>query len=409
MGTKTLIRLLIALVVVGGVAAILHFANPGGNVAEVESSTSKKKVFDDFPINEVASVEIRNAEGSVHLEKGEENWQVEERNGYPADTESIVSLLRDLWDLNIGQPVTIGRSQYGRLDLVHPEEASGDSAATILTFQNEEGNDIASLWLGKVHERADNRPSPFGGGMAMTDAGRYVKTGGSNAVFLVSETFDDIDIDPAVWLDQDFFEIQGIRTIEMRSGNEEEDWKLVRESPTGDFSFADPREGEELEQSKVSSMKSAFSNPQFEDVYTGEAKEENQPDKTTFVITTFDDFRYEVRVGEKNDLNELPLSLKVSADLPEKREEGEEESDEEKKELDEAFTRDLEEKKEKLAREKALEGHVFKVRSFLVDSISKPRSELLAEPESADGTPPGSDAEIAPGVSLPGAGGPSNQ
>ncbi len=46
-----------------------------------------------------------------------------------------------------------------------------------MTFQNKEGKDLASLWLGKVYERSEGRPDPFGGGMAKTDAGRYVKRG----------------------------------------------------------------------------------------------------------------------------------------------------------------------------------------------------------------------------------------
>jgi len=174
----------------------------------------------------------------------------------------------------------------------------------------------------------------------------------------------------------------------------------VRKEPSGDFEFAKPAEGEELDQTKVSSMKTAFSNPQIEDVFTGEAKKENTPDKTTFVITTFDGFRYEIQVGEKNDLNELPLSLKVSGKFQEKREPGEEESDEEKEKLDEQFEERLQERKDKLATQKKLEGHIFKVRSYIVDSITKKRSELLVEEEQEAST--GSGEEIAPGVSLPG-------
>lgn len=402
MGTKTLIRLLIALIIVGGIAAILHFAGPGGAVSEVSSSTSKKKVFADFPINDIAGITIRDSEGKLTLKKGEKEWEVQERNGYPADTEATVSMLRDIWDLKIGQPVTIGRSQYGRLALVHPDEASdSDTAATIVTFQNAEGGDLASLWLGKIHERAENRPSPVGGGMATTDAGRYVKKGSSNSVYLVSETFDEVEIDPSSWLDTEFFKVEGIRSIAIRSGDKKEDWKLVRENASSDFSFADPKEGEEIDPTKTSSMKTAFSNPQIEDVYTGKAAEENQPDQATFVIETFDGFRYRIEVGEKNDLNELPLRLEVSGEFPEKREEGEEESDEEKERLDKEFSETLEEKKDKLAREKALEGHIFKVRSYLVDSINKKRSELLAdeEEEKANTEAPG---EIAPGIRLPG-------
>ncbi|MDF1850499.1 MAG: DUF4340 domain-containing protein [Verrucomicrobiales bacterium] len=400
MGTKTLIRLLIALAVIGGIAAILHFSGTGSGVSEVASSTTKKKVFSDFPLNDVAKVVIRDKEGEVDLVKGEESWEVTQRDGYPADEVPIVALLKYVWDLNIGRPVTIGRSQYGRLDLIHPDEAKEtDKAATILTFQDSEGKDLASLWLGKVFERSENRPSPIGG-MATTDAGRYVKTGSSNSVYLVGGTFDDVKLDPSEWIDKTFFKVENLETIEIKSGEKADDWKLVRKEPSGDFEFAKTADGEELDQTKVSSMKTAFSNPQIEDVFTGEAKKENTPDKTTFVITTFDGFRYEIQVGEKNDLNELPLSLKVSGKFQEKREPGEEESDEEKEKLDEQFEERLQERKDKLATQKKLEGHIFKVRSYIVDSITKKRSELLVEEEQEAST--GSGEEIAPGVTLPG-------
>ena len=51
--------------------------------------------------------------------------------------------------------------------------------------------------------------------------------------------------------------------------------------------------------------------------------------------------------------------------------------------------------KSKLEKEQKLSGRVFKVRSYVVDSITKKRSELMAE------KPEVSEEEIAPGVSLP--------
>lgn len=398
MGSKTLVRLLIALAVIGAIAAILHFAGSGG-VSEVSSSTKKKKVFSDFPINDVASITVQGKEDSVTIEKGESTWEVAQRAGYPAAEEPIVSLLRDIWDLNIVQPVTIGRTQYGRVNLVAPEEAaSADESATIMKFADAEGNELASLWLGKVYEKSENRPSPFGGGMATTEAGRYIKKGDSNSVYLVGETFNEVELDASEWIDKSFFKVEGVQSIEIVRGDPTIDWKLTRDDEEGDYKLANATEEETLDQTKVSSMKSAFSNPQMEDVFIGKAVEENKADKTTFKISTFDGFEYTIKVGEKNDLNELPLTVAVSANFAEKREEGEEESDEEKKVLDEEFQKNLDVMKTKLEREKQLEGHVFKVRSYIVDSITKERSELLAEKETAETE----GEEVAPGVTLPG-------
>jgi hypothetical protein len=397
MGTKTLIRLLLALAVIGAVAAGIHFTG-GGSVSTVSSSTDKKKVYPDFPLNDIAKVVITEQDGSITLSKGETSWEVGERDGYPANAEPVILLLRKVWDVNIVQPVTIGRTQYGRLGLVTPgEAATPEEAATLLTFQGKDGKDIGALWLGKIYERSEGRPDPFGGGMATTEAGRYVKRGDSNAVYLVSETFSEVKTDPSGWIDKAFFKVEKIKSIEIMTKEKESDWKLERSAESDDFILAKAAAGESLDQSKVSAMKSAFSNAQLEDVFTGDGKKENPTDTTTFKIVTFDGFNYEISVGEKNDLNELPLSLKVSANLPEKREVGEEESAEEKTKLDKEFEERISSLTKKLGQEQKLENHVFKVRSFMVDSLTKKRAELMAEKDEA---PAGE--EIAPGVTLPG-------
>ncbi|MDF1656803.1 MAG: DUF4340 domain-containing protein [Verrucomicrobiales bacterium] len=400
MGTKTLIRLIIVLAVIGGIAAVFHFAGSGGGVSREIAKTNKSKVFGEFPINDVAEIFVKSQEGELTLKKGAEAWVVEERAGYPANAEPIVGMLRKLWDLNIVQPVTIGRSQYGRLSLIAPEEAgSADEAATIVTFKDSESKDLHSLWLGKIFERSEGRPDPLGGGMATSEAGRYVKTGSSNSVYLVGETFSDITIEPSEWIDKSFFRVEEIKTIEIVSGEKNEDWKLTRKEGEADFTLAGAKEDEKLDQNKVSSMKSAFSNAQMEDVFIGDELKENKPEGTTFKISTFDGFNYVISVGEKNDLNELPLAIKVSGKFEEKRAEGEEESDEEKARLDKELADSLAKLNEKLAAEKTLEGHVFKVRSYIVDSIIKNRSELLVEEEPETSATGGE--EIAPGVKLP--------
>ncbi|MBP9222777.1 MAG: DUF4340 domain-containing protein [Verrucomicrobiales bacterium] len=398
MGTKTLIRLLVALVVIGVIAAILHFLGSGGAVSEVSSSTDKPKIFMDFPINDVSKVVIRKKEGSVTLAKGETSWEVSEREGYPATTDPVIQLLRKVWDLKIVQPITIGRSQYGRLGLVAPEEtAEGEESATIVLFQDKEGKDLASLWLGKVYQRSEGRPDPFGGGMATTDAGRYVKKGDSNSVYLVGDTFADVKIEAAEWIDKGFFKVEKIKSLELVTNEKANDWKLERKSETDPFVLVGATPNEKLDQNKLSSMQSAFSNAQMEDVYTGAEAKEQKTDVSLFKVVTFDGFRYEIAVGAKTDLNEMPLSLKVSADLVEKRTAGEEESAEEKTKLDEAFNASLSTLRKKLEQEKTLEGHVFKVRSYIVDSITKKRSELMEDkPEAA------ASEEVAPGVTLPG-------
>jgi len=405
MGTKTLVRLLIVLAVGLAAAVLVHFFGSSRGVDAPTPTTTKKKIFTDFPINEVTSFTVAGKDGSVEIKKGAAAWEVGAREGYPASTDTVTKLLRTVWDLNIVQPVTIGRTQYGRVGLLDPKEAATpEEAATIVTFKGTENKDLASLWLGKVYEKSENSPNPFGGGMATSEAGRYVKTGDSFSVYLVGVTLNDAALEATTWLDKTFFKVTKIKSIAIKTSKPEQDWKLTRESDSADFVLEGATEAEVLDQAKVSSMKAAFTNPQFEDVLVGEELKKSPLDQAGFVITTFEGFTYEISTGTKNDLNELPLSVKVSGEFIKERKPGEEESDEEKKRLDEEFATNLASLEKKLADEQKLAGHVYKVRSYLVDSIIKERSALFVDKpeEAAAGDTPPTGTEVAPGVTLPG-------
>lgn len=413
MGQKALIRLLIVFAVIGVIAAILHFTSPG-KVETITNTSEREKVFPDFPINDVAQIRITSPSDEVNLKKTDAGWAVAERDNFPADAGTAVEFLRNVWDLKIVQSPEIGPSQYGRLSLIDPAKGGEDNAATIVSFLSGEGQELTALWLGKVKENSTGQPSPMGG-MATTEAGRYVKTADEEAVHLVSETFSDIETEPSAWLDSDkFFKIEKIKTIAIQTGNDADDWKLTREEVSGDFTLVGSKEDEELDPVKVGSMKSAFSSPRFEDVIVGEEAKENAPGKTTFVIETFDGYTYTVKLGEKSELNEFFLTYDVSGKFPEKRKEGEEESDEEKKERDEAFAAELKTLQDKLAAEKAMAGKVFKVRSYVADSLIKKREEILKKDEAAEGAPaagptftPGSQPPAALNGAMPAPGAPA--
>ena len=401
MGHKTLIRLLITLAAIAVVALIVKLVNSGG-VEVVSAGSDRNKVFEDFPINDVAQVRVKSADGEVNLKKGENAWEVVERDGFRAKGEDIVKFIRSVWDLKVVQSPEVGASQFARMELLDPDQNKEDSA-TVVSFLDGSGKELKSLWLGKVYARKENRPNPFGSGPSTTDAGRYVKTGDGDEVLLVNETFDNVKTDPAEWLDDTFFKVEKLESIAIETGDKAEDWKLTRTEENGDFTLdGNVPEGKELDSTKVSSMKNAFSSPRFEDVIVGEEAGKNSPDKTTFKIETFDGFSYTVKLSDKTEDNEYYLTFAVEGKFPEKRKQGEEESDEEKKKADEEFAGNLKELKDKLATEKRLAGKVYKVRSYVADSIDKKRSEILKDKEKAE-KEGAKSGEVAPGVTdLPG-------
>ena len=164
----------------------------------------------------------------------------------------------------------------------------------------------------------------------------------------------------------------------------------------------DAKAGEELDSTKVGSMKNAFASPRFEDVLIGEDAKE-KPDAVTFTVETFEDFVYTVKIGDKDPAGELKLTVDAEGKFDDKREEGPEESDEEKKRLDDAFAADLKAKQEKLAEVKELASRVFRTRSYFIDSINKDRSEILkTADDAADSTGSAPSGGGVPGLNLPG-------
>jgi len=384
MNTKQLMPLVIVLAVTG-ILAILITGSRNRNVSKVGATTDRNLVMPKFPVNEVASVSIRAKEGAVKLDKKDGTWSVAERGGYPADRAKVGQLLKTVYELSIVETPEVGASKLGRVGLLDPADAKAGEgeAATILTFADAKGQDVGSLWIGKELKKEER--SQFG--TFDSTVGRYVKRGDSEGIHKVAQEFQEAKTEAKDWISKDFFRVAKVKTISRKPADAAQGWTLTRESDTADFTLVDAKAGEEIDATKVSPMKNAFSSPSFEDVLVGEGVK--KPEEVTFEVETFEGFRYTVKTGPKNEASELDLTVDVSATLPTERKAGEGESEEDKKTKDEEFANQQKELKKKLDQEKKLAGHVFRVRGFVADSINKDRSELMkGEEPPAEGAAP---------------------
>jgi hypothetical protein len=390
MKTQQIVSLGIGLLVAGLLAIVFTNAR-SRNVSQIGDSTSRNRVVPAFPVNQITSVVVKDSKGTLTLEKKGSAWTVSERAGYPADFKKLGEFLRTVYDLAVVQTIQVGPSKFSRVGLLDPADktAGEGQTATVLTFKTEKGDEAASLWVGKEYKKEER--SQFG--TFDSTAGRYVRRGGSDEVFLVAEELREATIEPKEWINKDFFKVTKVKTVSRTVSDPAKSWKLTRESDTADFVLADAKPGEELDSAKVSSMKSAFSSPSFEDVLTGDKVP--KPADATIVVETFDGFRYETKFGPKNDLGEYDMTVSVTGEFPSARKPVEGEKDEDKKKADEEFAKNLEELKKQLASEKKLAGFVYHVRGFVVDSLNKDRADLMK------GAEPAADAG-SPGPALPG-------
>ncbi|HRZ56423.1 MAG TPA: DUF4340 domain-containing protein [Candidatus Paceibacterota bacterium] len=397
MNRKQLTLVLLAVVVLGGLG--LWLRNRDRSSYKTSQGQMGQKVLGEFDLNAVAGITIKHATNELHLVQTNDLWTVPQRGGYPANFSEVSETLRKLWELKVVQPIRIGPSQLGRLELTTSEETN---SATLVTLADKEGKPLRKVLLGKKHMRQSSSPSPFGGDDGWPD-GRYVMLDDKpESASLVSETFNNLEPKPEQWINKDFFKVEKVRSIAVTYPVPTNSWSLSRETETGQWTLADTQPGEQLDSSKTSSLANALSWPSFNDVVL-----DPQPDvtgldtPTVAVLETFDNFTYTVKAGKKSGEDAYYMTVAVTAEIPQTRTPGQDEKDEDKERLDKEFKEKTDKLNEKLKKEKALESWTFLVSKWSLDSLLKERHTLMAEKKDAEPEETAEPAEPTPAPLVP--------
>ncbi|HZI33746.1 MAG TPA: DUF4340 domain-containing protein, partial [Candidatus Binatia bacterium] len=321
---------------------------------------------------------IQSGTNVLQLAKRNDLWRVAERSDYPADFSKISDLMLKLADLKVVQSEQIGPSQLGRFELLPPGPAT--NSGTLVEFKNDSGKTLDTLLLGKQHMQKSPANSQFGGmGDGGWPDGRYVMVGtNSGSAAVISDPLEDVQPQPAQWLNKEFLSVQKPSSIEVNFPETTNSWKLTRASETNDWQLADAKAGETLDSTKISSVTSPFSSVRFDDV--SPIKGNDSTNATDLTVTTFDGFTYVARIGQKQGDN-YPVTFQISAKLPTKRVAAKDEKPDEKAKLDKAFEAEKARLTEKLAKESKLTNWVYQLPAYSVEEILKPRHELLVEPK----------------------------
>ena len=346
----------------------------------------------EFPLNEVAKLTIKSAASELNLIKKEDVWTVQERGGYVANFDQISSLLRKLWELKTVQEIKVGESQLPKLELIEP--GKGDSAGTLVQFFSADGKELAGLIVGKKHLRkSEGAAMDFGGMAEGFPAGRYLKTTAAAPVSLVSDTLDEIDPSPTRWISTDFINVEGPKKVAVTGANS---WTVSRQSATGDWQLEGAKAEEKLDTSKVGSLSSLLASSNVSDVLASDAKVDPV---STATVETFDGFKYVLKLG-KEDGDNVPVSVSVSAVFPKERTVPADEKPEDKTKADSDFASKQAQLNEKLAKEKKFEGRSFLVSKGRVDALLRERKALIAEPP-AEAPKPEAPKPEAPKLEAP--------
>jgi len=375
MNLKQLGILIAVVVVIGGAWWVVR--NRQNTSWAAPSAEIGKKLLGDFPVNDVAHIEIQHGSNEVNLVKKDDLWRVQERQDYPANFSQISDFLIKARDLKIIQTEDIGPSQLGRMELA---PGQGSNSAVVVDLMDQNGKSIRTLLLGKKHmKELPAGQNQFGGDGGYPD-GRWVKVGSnSQSVALISDPLENVDTQPDQWIDKDFFRVDKPKSIEVDFGEATNSWKLTRATESGDWKLADAKPGEELDTSKTSGVTSPFTSPSFTDVLPGTKLNESGTNKlTTIKIRTFDGFNYLITVGPKVNDNDL-MTVAVNAEFPRERVAGKDEKPEDKAKLDKEYADAKQKLEDKLKQEQGYEKWIYTVPSWVVDPVLKVRGELLAE------------------------------
>lgn len=376
MNRKQFTLLALALLVIGGVG-LLAYRNQNASYKRSDDSLSAK-LLGNLAVNDVAQLTIKQGTNELNLAKQGDLWRVKERNNYPANFEQIREFLRQAPDLKFAQKEKIGQSLLARLELTAP--GAGANTGTLVELKDKDGKVMKSLLLGKKHMKKPATPSPMGGDEGWPD-GRYVMVGTDlNQVGIISNPLSNLEAKPENWINKDFLKVENVRAVAVTTGTATNDWRAARTNAAGEFKLANLKTGEEADANKVSPLGSLLSSASFNDVLPAstDPKTVGLDKPVTASVETFDDFKYQFKLGKGHGEN-YHLQLTVSAALPKERTAGKDEKPDDKTKLDKEFADKAKKLEEKLAQEKAFEGWIFTVNKWNVEALLKSRHELLAE------------------------------
>jgi len=374
MNRKQFTTLIVLGVVLGGLGFWVYNKKQSGYERGVASEDGQKllKGVPDNAIRDVAQVSIKQGTNEVNLAIQGDKWTVKERGGYPANFNNISDLVRKFWDLKVTRPVEVGPSRLPQLKLTKTD-------ATLVEMKDEKGKSIAALTLGTQISKEMREDSQFGGGSF--PSGRYVMRG--DDVKTVAVVSDPLNVEAKAedWLNKDWFKVEKAKSVSVVTTNATNNWKLVRETESGEWKLSPTNAAESIDSSKASGLNYLLSSPSFNDVIVDPKPEQTGLDKpVTATIETFDGFNYTIKtakmpVGEEN----YALQVSVAANLPKERTPGKDEKPEDKEKLDKEFADKQKPLQEKLKNEKQYEKWTYVVAKWTIDNLLKERKDFLVE------------------------------
>lgn len=372
------------------------------NTAATSGARSRDLLLPNLDITEVQKIRVKDDKGEVNIAIADDRKgaSVAERAGYRASLDRVGRVLSELREQKIASKQQVGKGAWAEIKVQPPGEAQ-EGVGTLVELLGSGGKVLASFVLGEQLSIA--------GGVSSTGISggnqRFVRIPeDGDTIWVVSNTFYDLEAKPEAWLDKAFLDVQKIREIAVKTAAAGDGWRVGRKDEAAtDYDLLDAKPGEELDRPKLS-VSSLLSAPTFNDVHAKDKAAELLKDAIRATLTTFDGFTYDLQVAKqsKDGADKYYLSFEVKADIPQTRAAAKDEKEEDKKKADEAFAADKKAREEKLAKEKQFAGWVFEVSEYTVNNLFKKRAEIVKlEQKPAESVPAAPAAPAAPQSAVP--------
>lgn len=295
MNAKSLITLSVLAIVL--VAAAVTMSR---RETTAPSTAIGKLLLPDLPVNAITRVTVAGASSTTVVERIEGAWTVREKFGYPANFGRVRDALIRLAEIKIGDVRPASEKTRRAIGMTAPGADNPESLT--VSLENADGKRLAELLLGKMHMRkARGDASPVS---SEYPDGRYVSLDNGANIYVVKETLNDFADQAMGWLDNQILHVdEGQITAVTITGPDREALALARAAEGDTLTLPGLTDAEELDPTKLSSLRNALSYLTFQDIA---APATNEADRglaapVVFDATTADNRRYELRIGATAD------------------------------------------------------------------------------------------------------------
>lgn len=201
MKPRTVLILFVLLVILIPVAR--HARRPRQPMV-TPASAARAPVLSDLDVNAVQRIDVHSPSATSTVIRVGGTWLVESLHRYPADFDRIVTELRRISGLDVGQVMQATDGMLAEFGLAE----EGPEGSTRVILSGEDGGTLAELLIGKARERTG--ADTFGG----MPEGHYVRTPGG-PVILVKDNLSTVPRRSDEWISRTVVDVRSSEVAEV--------------------------------------------------------------------------------------------------------------------------------------------------------------------------------------------------